>query len=116
PALMPDTANCCSAVVLAATDSGVRAVVTETWGVVEVRGLGTITTAPTPLSVAANTTAEQQFAVSGIKAGEAVVVNKPTAQAGLDIVGYRVVQDGVLGITFGNATATPITPTAAESY
>lgn len=88
----------------------------ETWGVVEIKGLGTITTALTPVSVAANTTAEQQFAVSGLKSGEAVVVNKPTAQAGLDIVGARVVSDGVLGITFGNATATPITPTAAESY
>ncbi len=88
----------------------------ETWGVTEIRGLGTITTALTPTSVAGSTTAEQQFSVSGLKAGEIVVVNKPTSQAGLDIVGSRVIADGVLGITFGNATVTPVTPTAAENY
>lgn len=88
----------------------------ETWGVVAVKGLGTITTALTPASVAANTTLEQQFGVAGLRSGDMVVVNKPTAQAGLDIAGYRVVRDNVLGITFANATATPVTPTAAENY
>ncbi len=88
----------------------------ETYGVVAVKGLGTITTALSPASVAANTTAEQQFAVSGLRAGEAVVVTKPTVQAGLDVVGYRIVRDNVLGITFGNYTSGALTPTAAENY
>lgn len=89
---------------------------TETYGVVAVKGLGTITTALTPTSVAPNTTAEQQFAVTGLRSGEAVAVAKPTAQAGLDVVGYRIVRDNMLGITFGNNTAGTLTPTAAENY
>jgi hypothetical protein len=66
--------------------------------------------------VAANTAAEQQFTVTGIRAGDLVQVNKPTAQAGLDIVGVRAVSNNTVGITFANATAAPITPTASESY
>ena len=75
-----------------------------------------LTAALTPASVAANTTVEQQFAVTGLSVGQLVQVNKPTAQAGLDILGCRIVSKNVLGITFGNFTATAILPTAAESY
>ena len=88
----------------------------EVWGVVAMKGLRTLTASLTPTSVAANTTAEQQFSVTGVRAGELLVVNKPTAQAGLDIVGARVVQDNMIGITFGNTTTGALTPTAAESY
>src|SRR6185369_2078314 len=90
----------------------------ETYGVVALKTTGiTITTLLTPTSVAARTTAEQQFTVTGLRAGEVVMVNKPTAQAGLDILGYRVVSNNLLGITFANVTsATVITPTAAEAY
>ncbi len=90
----------------------------ETYGVVALKTTGiTITTLLTPTSIAARTTAEQQFTVTGLRAGECVMVNKPTAQAGLDILGYRVVSNNLLGITFANVTsATVITPTAAESY
>jgi hypothetical protein len=45
-----------------------------------------------------------------------VIVNKPTAQAGLDIVNVRIVSNNLLGITFMNDTASPITPTASEAY
>ena len=68
-----------------------------------------------PASVAANTTAEQSFAVTGLAASDIVVVNKPTAQAGLGIVGARAEAD-LLYITFSNNTAGAITPTAAETY
>jgi len=70
----------------------------------------------TPAAVAANTTAEQQFNVVGLPIGGLVAVNKPTAQAGLIIVGARVVAAGVLGITYANVTGAAITPTAAETY
>jgi hypothetical protein len=70
----------------------------------------------TPGSVAANTTAEQTFTVTGLVAGSPVWVNKPTPQAGLGIVGCRVTAANTLGITFANATASAITPTAAETY
>lgn len=70
----------------------------------------------TPSSVAANTTAEQTFTVTGVVSGSAVIVNKPTQQAGLGIMGARVSTTNVVAITFCNATATAITPTAAEVY
>jgi len=75
-----------------------------------------LTAVLTPAAVGANTTAEQQFAVPGLPAGVAVVINKPTAQAGLGIVDARVISAGILGITFANLTGAPITPTAAQSY
>lgn len=70
-----------------------------------------------PASVAANTTAVQALAVTGIAAGDVVVgVSKPTAQAGLGIVGWYNNGTNSIGIVFSNNTASPITPTAAEVY
>ncbi len=91
---------------------------TQTYGVVALKTTGiTITTLLTPASVAPRTTAEQQFTVTGLRAGEVVMVNKPTSQAGIDVVGYRVVSNNLLGISFANVTSgTVITPTAAEAY
>jgi hypothetical protein len=90
----------------------------QTYGVVALKTTGiTITTVLSPASIAARTTAEQQFAVTGLRVGEVVNVNKPTSQAGLDVLGYRVVSNNLLGITFANVTsATVITPTASEAY
>lgn len=68
-----------------------------------------------PSLVAANTTAEQSFATS-VTSGDVIVgVSKPTAQAGLGIVGWRA-SGTTLFITFSNNTASPITPTASEVY
>jgi len=69
-----------------------------------------------PAAVAANTTAEQTFALAGIAVGDVVYVSKPTAQAGLGIVNCRVSAANTLAITFSNNTAASITPTAAETY
>lgn len=79
-------------------------------------GLVQKTVTLSPAQVAANTTAEQIFAVTGATVGSGVVVNKPTAQAGLGIVGARVSTAGNVGITFSNNTAGAITPTASEAY
>jgi hypothetical protein len=68
-----------------------------------------------PSSVANGTSAEQTFTFTGMLATDYVAVNKPTAQAGLGIVGSRA-GAGFLGITFGNFTAATITPTSAEVY
>lgn len=89
---------------------------TENYIVVGIRGLTTLSATLSPAAVAATTIAEQQFTITGLPAGALVQVSKPTAQAGLDIVGCRVVSNNVLGITFGNPTNASITPTAAESY
>lgn len=90
----------------------------QAYGVVALRGLGSfaLTATLTPTAVAANTSVEQIFPVTGLQVGNLVQVNKPTAQAGLDIGGCRVVSNNVLGITFMNVTAAAITPTAAEVY
>ena len=70
-----------------------------------------------PVGVAANTSAEQDLTVTGVKLGDVISVNKPTAQAGLGVVGARVSAADTVSVTFGNFTAaTPITPTASETY
>lgn len=82
-----------------------------------IKGVTLYTPALTPAAVAANTTAEQVFAVAGVQASDVLLaVIKPTAQAGLGIVGYRVPSAGNVAITFANNTAAAITPTAAEQY
>lgn len=76
-----------------------------------------ITQALTPAAVVANTTVEQIFTVASIQAGDiAVHVTKAASQAGIGIVGWRVVGAGSLGITFTNVTAGNVTPTASENY
>lgn len=70
----------------------------------------------TPSSVAANTTAEQSFTVTGLVATSAVLVNKPSWQAGLGIMGARVSAANTLAITFCNASSGALTPTAGETY
>ncbi len=69
-----------------------------------------------PASVANATSAEQTFAVNGLLKGDMITVSKPTSQAGLGIVNSRCSANGVLAITFMNATAATITPTASEVY
>jgi hypothetical protein len=69
-----------------------------------------------PVAVAANTTAEQTFTVTGLIVGDFVNVVKPTAQAGIGIVNSRVSAANTLAITFANATVGSITPTASEAY
>lgn len=78
--------------------------------------LALLAIALTPAQVAANTTAEQTFAVAGLQVGDFVEVNKPTTQAGLGVVNARVSAANTLAIAFSNNTGAGITPTAAESY
>lgn len=71
-----------------------------------------------PAACAANTSAEQTFTVptpNGAAAG-LVLINKPTAQAGLIVGEGRISAANQVGITFGNFTGAPITPTAAQIY
>lgn len=68
-----------------------------------------------PSSVAANSTAEQSFVVTGLGADDIVTVNKPTHTSGLFIGGARVSAADTLRITFVNITGAPIVP-ATETY
>ena len=72
----------------------------------------------TPASVAANTTAEQIFSLTsgtGIVLTDFISLNKPTAQAGLGIVGIRASAVDQIAITYANTTAAAIIPTS-ETY
>jgi len=75
-----------------------------------------LSAALSPAQVGANTSAEQTFAVTGIKVGDVVSVNKPTAQAGIGIVGVRASAADEVGITFMNTTGSGVTPTASQTY
>lgn len=70
-----------------------------------------------PVSVAWTTTTEQTFSATGIGllTSDMVLVQKPTTQPGLGIVGSRVSAADTLAINFINVTTT-LTPTAGEVY
>ncbi len=78
---------------------------------------GVFSLALTPVAIAANTSAEQLFAATGIGllVTDFVAVNKPSAQAGLAIGNVRVAAVDTLAITYINDTAASITP-ASETY
>jgi len=89
---------------------------TQVYGFVAIRGFTNLSATLSPAAVQPNTTVEQTFTVTGIRTGDLIQVNKPTAQAGIDIVGMRAVANNTVGITFVNVTAATVTPTASESY
>lgn len=99
-----------------ATGSTITPTASDIYSVVGIRGVPKLSLTASPAAVAANTTVEQTFALTGLQTGHLVQVSKPTAQAGLDILGCRIVSNNVLGITFGNYTSSAITPTASEVY
>jgi hypothetical protein len=79
-------------------------------------GLGnSYTQTLTPVSVAADTTAEQTFTVAGLVTGQGVVVNGPTPTPGTGIVNARVSAANTLALTFCNVTASGVVP-ASGSY
>jgi len=80
-----------------------------------------------PALIVLNTAVEQSLVVPtlagvipaeyvAIPSSVFVLVNKPTAQAGLGIVGARFIDATHIGVTFMNDTGSSITPTAAEAY
>ena len=69
-----------------------------------------------PASVAANTTAEQDFTVTGLGANDIpLALIKPTLTAGIGIGNIRVKAANTLSVTFINPTAGAIDP-ASETY
>jgi len=75
----------------------------------------TYTATINPVAVAANSTAEQTFTVTGLATTDIVTVNKPTHTSGLGIVNARVSATDTLAITFVNLTGSPINP-PEEAY
>ncbi len=87
--------------------------VTSTGTIIATGGLGTVySESLTPASVAADTSAEQTFTVTGLVTGQGVIVNGPAPTAGTGIVNARVSAANTLAITFGNFTAGALTPTS----
>ena len=81
-----------------------------------VRRIDVYTPTLDPSSVAADTTAEQTFAVTGLIAGDVVLAcSKPTHTAGAFVAGARVSGDDQLAVTFANVTAGAI-DMPAEAY
>jgi hypothetical protein len=70
----------------------------------------------TPAVVGTAGSVEQSFTIPGLKLGDFIDVAKPTLQAGLGIGNARVSAANTLALTFINATAVSITPTAGEVY
>lgn len=67
-------------------------------------------------TVGANTTAEIDVSISGIRSTDIVIaVNKPTHSAGLGVSNYRVKADDTVSIQFINTTGVGISP-GAETY
>ena len=64
----------------------------------------------TPVSVAANTSAEQTFTVPGLVVGTKVAVTKESVTPGLSLAGARVSAANTLAVNFANNTAAPIVP------
>lgn len=91
---------------------------TDNWQVLEVKpGAGLNTTATlSPVPVAASTTVEQTFTVTGAVPGTLAVVNRGTSQANVGIVGVRVVGANSVAITYCNPTGATVTPTTSDVY
>lgn len=81
-----------------------------------IRGMAAVALPLSPAAVAANTVAEQTFALPGVLPGDFVEISKPSTQAGLGIANVRVSAKDTLAVAFFNTTGAAITPTAAETY
>jgi len=69
----------------------------------------------TPTSVSANSESVQTFTITGLATMDIVTVNKPTNQAGLDLIHAWVSAANTLSIKYRNQTGGGITPTS-EKY
>ena len=98
------------------TGSGITPTATETCQFVTIPSSLQLSASLTPGAVPATSISEQTFTVTGVFPGMVIQVNKPTTQAGLGIAQARVVANNQIAIQFVNLTASPITPTAAETY
>lgn len=66
----------------------------------------------TPVSVAANTAAEQTFSVPGLQVGDFVDISPPGITPGVSPLVARCSALNTLAVTFVNATAGALTPLA----
>lgn len=99
------------------TGTAITPTTTESYLVVTAPAAFQLSATLTPLSVASQTTAEQQFTVAGVLPGMSLAVSKPSVNAGLVVSqSARIIAANTVGITFTNCTAGVLTPTASEVY
>lgn len=98
------------------TASAITPTSTQTWATIAIGAALQTSAVLSPSSVASNTVSEQYFTVTGVSPGQTVIVNKPTAQAGLIITNARASAANQVAIQFSNITGAAITPTASETY
>lgn len=67
-------------------------------------------------SIAANTSEEETYTVTGLTTDMFVAVNKPSLDAGIVVGNARVSADDTLAIQFINSTASAVDPTGSEVY
>lgn len=70
----------------------------------------------TPATVAANTTIEQTYIISGVAIGDFIEINKPSHVVGLSIGNVRVSAANSIAIQWVNNTAAAITGGLTENY
>lgn len=86
-------------------------------GIATIKGFKLFSLTLSPATVLAAVSGEQMFTCTGLATTDQILsVTKSTAQAGLGIVGSRVVSSNTIGITFMNTTVLSILPTAAQVY
>lgn len=98
------------------TASPITPTSTQVWATIAIGAALQTSAVLSPSSVASNTVSEQYFTVTGVSPGQQIIVNKPTAQAGLIITNARASSANQVAIQFSNLTAATITPTASETY
>jgi hypothetical protein len=82
---------------------------------VPVQAIAKCTVTLTPGSVPADTTAEQDFSVPGVLPGDSILTLPYVFTAGVSITRTRVLSAGTIGVTYLNATASPVTPGAGAA-
>jgi hypothetical protein len=83
-----------------------------------IKGQWVLTVTLSPATVAATSSAEQTFTVTGVQLGDMIDVQKAGTPlvSGLGIVNSRVTAANTIGITFQNTTNYVQTPAASETY
>lgn len=83
-----------------------------------VTGITFFTPQLSPTIVAATSESTQTFTVKGLQVSDALIVIKPSKQAGLSLVAgdVYVSANNTLSLTFRNYTGGGLTPTANERY
>jgi hypothetical protein len=85
----------------------------DSYPLVLMRGFNVLTQTITPSAIVSSTCVEQQFTVTGVRAGDLVIANRTAGVVGgVDIAGVRAVGNNTIGINFANfglvTTALPI--------